>query len=266
MKTLYALAALIAITISTNSSANEEKSSSHRVPSTYIGSTNRLKSISHELKELTEKHQLYKFHEPLELFDAILVQLPQKAEDGIYQEMRSTINEISSDLGNIAMMIDQSADNGDKETFNLYTSTLHKSIKRLEVYSDLSNEIKTDFGHNIPQTYRKMLSRLKGVQHALHDMGEKGYIYKAHEEAEHINNISKNISQAFETNVINTLKLKLSENKQTLLQFSEALHKAADEEDDSIAMAAFEGHINEAIKNLKSLGSKLSSKSKNHHH
>ncbi len=246
--------------------ASEDQEVRHRIPGSYIGSVKRLEVIHNELHGLVDKHQLYKIHEPLELFDAILQVLPQKAEAGIYDEMRRSVERFAGQLAAIAEGLDESADGGNVVAFKRDLHNLEKVVKRLSVYAELSNEKRVNLGHNIPRTYRKMITRLRGVKNSLADIAAKGYLYKAHEDAEHIKAVAANLEKVFETNVIETLKERLAVNRDILARFSKELHVASDEENTHIARNAFKAEVVSAIRVLKSLGSKLSSSSTNHYH
>ena len=249
-----------------NVSASEDKGAVHKAPKTYIASVKRLKSIHHELNELTKKHQLYKFHEPLELFDAILAVLPGKAEDDIYNAMRANIDSIESGLMTTAERIDHAADEGELKVFARHVKELNKYIGKLNVYLELSNERKIGLGHNVPKTYKRMLHRLRGVHSSLSEMTASGHLYKAHDDVEHVKVIGQNLRKVFEANIIAALQDTLITNRNKLTSFSRKLHRASDEEDRAIAMKAFTPDVANALSALKSLGRKLPSNNKNHHH
>jgi len=237
--------------------ANEKKSNgevNHRIPKTYTGAVRTLETLEHELKELAEAYRLYQFHEPLELVDAIIKHLPNKAEANIYGPMRNEVRDIARDISHIAEELDSYSDKDDAKGFSKSLHTLHDTIELLDKYAPLSNEHRATVAHNVPPTYKRTINRMRGVYNALKDILSKGYLYKAHEDIEHIGAAAHNLTKIFESNVIDALKTRLDRNLSIMIQFSIALHQAGDAEDRDEALHAFSKKVSNALHKLEELG------------
>lgn len=246
---------------------DKDKDASHRTPKTYIASVKTLGSIKHELQELAKTSRLYKFHEPLQLFDQILGELGAKASNDVYEPKINEIKNISVEIKKITKTLDEVADSGDAAKFKSNLSKLKTVLNKLDKYSSMSNEVRVKTNHNTPPTYRKLSTRMRGVYNALKDISNKGYLYKAHEDIEQINNATDALSQIFDVNIIGSIKSSLDGNLSTLKGFSETLHAAGDAEDQKIALSAFTKKVSGSIRKLEKLGEpNVVAKSDHHHH
>jgi len=230
------------------------KKDNHSVPRTYVESVKRLESVQHELKELSKSYRLYQFHEPLKLFDAILAQLHEKADHDIFDRMRKEVRTAKDDISHIAEELDSLANSGDLAKFNHKLSSLRHVIKRLDKYSSMSNEARISGDHNVPPTYRKLLNRMRGIAHALHELAEKGYLHKAHSDIEYLKSAANSLEKLFEANVIASMKHHFDENLSVLKKFSHTMHEAGDNEDKDAAVGAFTKKVSSALHKLEEMG------------
>lgn len=204
----------------------------HRIPQKYGVCVERLSSIRNELTELAQQYRLYQFHEPLELFDAILKELSHKAEADIFNPMRSEIKKSANIINQLALQIDHAGDAEDPEDFLRAVNQLEPVISSLNKFAQFANNQEIEMPHNVPNTFRRMLTRNRGTFNSLKEIASKGYFYKAHEDVVHIKNVADNLEKVFEINVIKNLEnTRLQPNISTLKRISEALHESSDKED-----------------------------------
>jgi len=230
------------------------KKDNHSVPRSYLDSVKRLESVQHELKELSKSYRLYQFHEPLKLYDAILGQLHEKADHDIFDRIRKEVRAAKDDISHIAKELDTLANSGDSAKFNHKLSNLRHVIKRLDKYSSRSNEVRVSGDHNVPPTYRKLLNRMRGIAHALHELSEKGYLHKAHSDLEYLESATNSLEKHFEANVIAAMKHDFDENLSILKKFSHKMHEAGDNEDKDAAISAFTKKVSSALHKIEEMG------------
>jgi len=253
---LFLAISLVIVPFTSHASGSDTgaKNDNHSVPRSYAESVKTLESVQHELKELSKSHRLYKFHEPLKLFDTILGQLHKKADHDIFDRMRKEVRIAKDDISHIAEELDTLAKSGDSAKFNHKLSTLRHVIKRLDKYSSRSNESRVSGDHNVPPTYKKLLSRMRGIAHALHELSEKGHLNKAHNDIEYLESAANSLEKHFEANVIASMKHDFDENLSVLKKFSHTMHKAGENEDKDAAVGAFTKKVSSALHKLEEMG------------
>lgn len=231
---VLALVSTAAPTWAQNEEHSQEQGPAHQVPETYEICVSTLTKIHEHVEELGGELRFFQMHDPLELLDAILHELPNKLEADVCYPLITAVRAHSAELAVLAEQLDEHADLEESAQFAELVDWLPPIVSRLGQLRTLSNESLVELPantHNVPNTFGRCLNRLTGLTNALLELSENGRLYQAHEITELLDALAEHLPKIAEQNLVAPIRQRAGTIISSLQTVSQRLHDAADVDD-----------------------------------
>lgn len=165
-------------------------------PRTYAEALRRLDAMRVEMRALADKERLFEIPDLAREMQFLTDQVRLLAGKEITDPILSRVSKSGELIADIGRLIRRAAERGQKENIRSLLDEAAQQVKLLERFSPLSDEYELKkVPPNCPNTYRRALRRIRGVQASLEEKFQGGDLRKMPPVAEHLVLVGENLKR-----------------------------------------------------------------------